>query len=150
MTGLMELYQQVILDHNRHPRNFGVMETADRTAAGENPLCGDKIEVFLKLDGERIQDVRFVGEGCAITRASASLMTDAVKGKSVSEAAVLFGKFHDLVARGQTDGVSSKGLGKLKVLGGVRQFPARVKCANLPWHTLNAALTMSTESVSTE
>ena len=144
------LYQQMILDHNRHPRNFRMMENPDRTAAGDNPLCGDKVTVYLKLDGDKIEDICFFGDGCAISQASASLMTEAVLGKSVGEANDLFGKFRGMVVADGSGGGDESGLGKLRVFGGVRAFPARVKCANLAWHTLSAALNWHTGTVSTE
>jgi nitrogen fixation NifU-like protein len=150
MVDLGDLYQQVILDHNRSPRNFRVMEDADRVADGDNPLCGDKIKVYLKLTGDVIEDVSFHGSGCAISQASASLMTTSVRGKSSADADELFRKFHAMVtgaAQGQPD---RKELGKLAAFSGVREFPARVKCANLAWHTLHAALKQQMESVSTE
>jgi nitrogen fixation NifU-like protein len=145
---LRDLYQQVILDHNRSPRNFREMADADQMASGENPLCGDRIKVYVKLDGDVIKEVTFHGSGCAISQASASLMTTSVSGKTVAEAEGLFQKFHAMVT---TDGVPSrKELGKLAAFAGVREFPARVKCANLAWHTLHAALKEQTEPVSTE
>ncbi len=150
MAELGDLYQQVILDHNRSPRNFRVMEDANRFADGENPLCGDKIRVYLKLDGDVIEDVSFHGSGCAISQASASLMTTSVRGKSSAEADRLFRRFHSMVTgldRGESE---RKTLGKLAAFAGVRQFPARVKCANLAWHTLHAALEQQAEPVSTE
>lgn len=147
---LDDLYQQVILDHNRSPRNFRVMEDAQRVARGDNPLCGDKIRVYVKLDGGVIEEVSFHGSGCAISQASASLMTTAVLGKTIAEAEELFRTFHEMVAGREQDGPNRKVLGKLVAFAGVRQFPARVKCANLPWHTLHAALQEQTEPVSTE
>ena len=147
MTDLRELYQQVILDHNRAPRNFRDVPDADRRAEGDNPLCGDRIRVSVRLEGDRIADIGFTGSGCAISQASASLMTSAVKGRSVAEAEVLFEAFHKMVTGGDGDRSS---LGKLVAFGGVREFPARVKCANLPWHTLHAALRGADEPVSTE
>lgn len=137
MGTMSELYQNVILDHNRSPRNFRRMDDADRHAEGRNPLCGDQLEVWLKLDTDgRIADVSFEGAGCAISKASASLMTQAVKGKGTDEALALFEQFHDLVT-----GKGARGdLGKLAVFSGVAEFPVRVKCASLSWHTLKAAL----------
>lgn len=151
MNALNELYQQVILDHNRKPRNFRVMETADRVATGDNPLCGDKIEVYVKLNGDVIDDVSFQGSGCAISQSSASLMTTSVIGKSIDEALELFSGFHDMVTSEVESPVDREKLGKLRAFGGVREFPSRVKCANLSWHTLRAALTdRAPDSVTTE
>jgi nitrogen fixation NifU-like protein len=142
MSELGELYQGVILDHNRNPRNFGELADATAHAAGNNPLCGDELVVWLRVDESgRIADASFVGEGCAISKASASLMTQAVKGRTRAEALDLFDRFHKLVtgalAPGGPDGA---GLGKLTVFSGVSEFPIRVKCASLAWHTLKAAL----------
>jgi nitrogen fixation protein NifU and related proteins len=134
---LNDLYRDVILDHNRKPRNFGVLEPADATVEGFNPLCGDRLTVRLKMDGEQISDIRFEGQGCAISTASASLMTEAVKGKSRAEALGLFDRVHHLLT---DDAASSDELGKLAALSGVREYPARVKCASLCWHTLVSAL----------
>lgn len=145
---LKDLYRDVILDHNRHPRNFGRIEPADSHAEGHNPLCGDRLTVSLKLNGDRIEDVRFEGKGCAISTASASLMTEAVKGKDRGAVAQLFDKVHALLT--QQNAVASSDLGKLAALSGVREFPARVKCASLCWHTLNAALERGIATVSTE
>jgi len=137
----------VILDHNRKPRNFGRLEGAHAHADGHNPLCGDRLTVFLKLDGDRIEDVRFEGKGCAISTASASLMTESIKGRSRSDIQALFERVHALLTR--QDASADPSLGKLAALSGVREYPARVKCASLCWHTLNAALerggTVSTE-----
>ena len=138
MSDLQELYQSVILDHNRKPRNFGVLERANRSADGKNPLCGDEVRVALQVDGDVISDVKFTGHGCAISKASASLMTAAVKGKTRAEAEALFERFHALVL-GQDAG-GGKDLGQLVVFSGVSRFPVRVKCASLAWHTLKAAL----------
>ncbi len=148
MSDLRELYQQVILDHNRNPRNFRRVEDANRTADGYNPLCGDRIELFVRVQDGVIADIGFQGAGCAISQASASLMTSAVKGKSTEEAERLFRAFHGMVT-GEGAAEASE-LGKLAALGGVRQFPARVKCANLPWHTLHASLAGAVKPVSTE
>jgi nitrogen fixation protein NifU and related proteins len=145
---LKDLYRDVILDHNRQPRNFGALEPADGRAEGHNPLCGDRLSVFVRLDGERVADIRFEGHGCAISTASASLMTEAVKGKDRAAIAELFGKIHALLTQPQA--VADPDLGKLAALSGVREFPARVKCASLCWHTLNAALAHGTATVSTE
>ncbi len=145
---LKELYRDVILDHNRSPRNFGRLEPADAHADGHNPLCGDRLTVSLRMNGDRIEDIRFDGKGCAISTASASMMTEAVKGKSKGAVAELFGKVHSLLTR--QDATADPGLGKLAALSGVREFPARVKCASLCWHTLNAALERGAATVSTE
>jgi nitrogen fixation NifU-like protein len=150
MVDLRDLYQQIILDHNRSPRNFRAIESPDRTAAGDNPLCGDKITVYVKLDGDTIEDVSFQGSGCAISQASASLMTTSVKGKSSVEAEALFHKFHQMVTGAQDQVPDRQELGKLAAFAGVREFPARVKCANLAWHTLYAALELQAEPVTTE
>ncbi len=134
---LNDLYRDVILDHNRQPRNFGVLEPADASVEGFNPMCGDRLTVRLKMTGEVIADIRFEGQGCAISTASASLMTEAVKGKTRAEALALFDRVHRLLT---DDAGSSDALGKLAALSGVREFPARVKCASLCWHTLASAL----------
>jgi nitrogen fixation NifU-like protein len=139
VSDLQELYQAVILDHNRAPRNYGALDGATRTADGRNPLCGDEVHVALRVAGEVIEEVRFTGRGCAISKASASLMTSAVKGKSVAEAEALFRRFHALVT-GQGGAEGAGDLGPLVVFSGVSRFPARVKCASLPWHALRAAL----------
>jgi nitrogen fixation NifU-like protein len=150
MSDLRELYQEVILDHNRHPRNFGTLTDHDRDAEGYNPLCGDRITVRVKLDGDRIADIRFEGSGCAISTASASVMTETLKGKTLEEAKELFERFHDLVT-GKADGEANLAtLGKLAVFGGVSEFPVRVKCATLCWHTTQAALDKSGQKVTTE
>lgn len=134
-----ELYQSVILDHNRRPRNHREMEVADARAEGKNPSCGDEVTVWLRLDGDTIADVSFKGAGCAISRASASIMTTAVKGKSVAEAEALFDRFHDLVT-GQARSPGAADLGSLEVFSGVSRFPIRVKCASLSWHAFRLAL----------
>jgi nitrogen fixation NifU-like protein len=139
MGSLSELYQNVILEHNRSPRNFRVMEDANRQAEGNNPLCGDRLTLWLKLEDGVIRDVAFQGSGCAISRASASLMTSVVKGRSEAEAEALFERFHRLVT-GQLDPSESETLGKLAVFSGVSAFPIRVKCATLPWHALKQAM----------
>jgi nitrogen fixation NifU-like protein len=148
---LNDLYRDVILDHNRHPRNFGVLEPADASVEGVNPLCGDRLTVRLKMTGDCIADIRFEGEGCAISTASASLMTEAVKGRSRAAALALFERVHQLLT---DDAAPSDELGKLAALSGVREFPARVKCASLCWHTLVSALkapdTAQLPAVSTE
>ena len=150
MSDLRDLYQEVILDHNRRPRNFRRLECADRTCEGFNPLCGDRLTLFLELDGDRITDVTFEGTGCAISRASASLMTDALKGKTVTEADALFERFHQLVTSDPEAAPDIDGLGKLAVFAGVREHPSRIKCATLSWHTLRAAVTGGETRVSTE
>lgn len=138
MSDLSDLYQEVILDHNRHPRNFGVLQHATHQAEGYNPLCGDRMTLHLRLDGDVVGDIAFQGSGCAISRASASLMTDSVKGRSLADVRGLFERFHRMVTTPPDQEVDD--LGKLSVLAGVREFPVRVKCASLPWHTLKAAL----------
>ena len=145
---LKELYRDVILDHNKRPRNFGRIEPCDTHAEGHNPLCGDRLTVWLRLQDDRIEDIRFEGKGCAISTASASLMTEAVKGKDRTTVQSLYGRIHSLLT--QQDAVPDASLGKLAALSGVREFPARVKCASLCWHTLNAALERSAATVSTE
>ena len=149
MSDLRELYQQVILDHNKNPRNFHEMADATARVDGYNPLCGDHYTVFLKTDGEKIAEVSFVGSGCAISKASASVMSSTVKGKSKEEAERLFDTFHRLVT-GDSSGLSASDLGRLAAFSGVSEFPARVKCATLAWHTLRTALEGSAEKVSTE
>lgn len=134
-----ELYQSVILDHNRRPRNHREMEIATARAEGNNPSCGDEVTVWLRLEGDTIADISFKGAGCAISRASASIMTTAVKGKSVAEAEALFERFHDLVT-GRVRSADARELGSLEVFSGVSRFPMRVKCASLSWHTLRSAL----------
>jgi nitrogen fixation NifU-like protein len=147
MSDLRDLYQEVIFDHNRHPRNFGKLADANRRADGNNPLCGDRLSLYLKIENDVITDIRFEGMGCAISTASASLMTERLKGMKVADAEDLFRKFHAVV----TEGGKGEGpeLGKLSVFTGVRDYPARVKCATLAWHTLDAAL-HNQESASTE
>ena len=140
MSELSELYQEVILEHNKSPRNFREIEGADRTADGNNPLCGDALRVYVKLDGDVVEDVAFKGSGCAISKASASMMTQSVKGKSRDEADVLFDEFRRMVTGESQPGDEGEHLGKLKIFAGVLEFPARVKCASLSWHTLHAAL----------
>jgi nitrogen fixation NifU-like protein len=147
MSDLRELYQAVILDHYKKPRNFRALPDANRTAEGYNPLCGDKVTVFLKLEDDVVRDVSFQGAGCAISTASASLMCEALKGKTRAEAEALFQKFHEVVAG---TGGPAPDLGKLGVFAGVREFPVRVKCATLAWHTLHAALEGEGKTISTE
>lgn len=146
---LADLYQQVILEHNKKPRNFKRLETANHTADGHNPLCGDQLTVYLELDGDTVKDVSFEGSGCAISKASASMMTQAVKGKTRAEAETLFSEFHRMVKGELDEEAEANSLGRLKIFSGVRDFPARVKCASLSWHTMHAALE-SKETVSTE
>jgi nitrogen fixation NifU-like protein len=138
MADLNDLYKEVILDHNRRPRNFHAIADASHQAEGYNPLCGDRLTLYLKLEGDMIADVGFEGAGCAISKASASLMTDAIKGQSVPDACALFQRFHRMVTTPVDEGVED--LGKLSALAGVREFPVRVKCASLAWHTFRAAL----------
>jgi nitrogen fixation NifU-like protein len=140
MSELSDLYQEVILDHNKNPRNYREIENADRAADGHNPLCGDQLTVFLDLEDDRVKDVAFIGSGCAISKASASMMTQTVKGKTRQEAEVLFDEFHRMVLGELDEENEENHLGRLKIFAGVREFPARVKCASLSWHTMNAAL----------
>ena len=145
---LTDLYRDVIVDHNRRPRNFGKLAGATHMAEGNNPLCGDKLHVFLELKDDMVRDIRFEGSGCAISTASASMMSEAVKGRNRAEVAALFARVHGMLTR--HDAAADPGLGKLASLAGVREFPMRVKCASLCWHTLNAALAGSAAPVSTE
>jgi len=147
MSGLNELYQEVILDHNKRPRNFRTIEPASHHAEGHNPLCGDRLALYVRVIGDTIEDVAFQGSGCAISKASASLMTDAIKGQTVEAANGLFQRFHAMVTTPPDQPVEN--MGKLSVLAGVREFPVRVKCASLCWHTLKAALDRE-QLVSTE
>jgi nitrogen fixation NifU-like protein len=140
MSDLNELYQETILEHNRNPRNFREIPGADRTALGNNPLCGDVLQVYLSMDGDVVSDIAFKGSGCAISKASASMMTQAVKGRTRVEAETLFDEFHRMVLGELDEENEESRLGRLKIFAGVREFPARVKCASLSWHTLNAAL----------
>ena len=149
MSDLRELYQQVILDHNKNPRNFREISNASSRVEGYNPLCGDHYTVFLQVDGDTIKDVSFIGNGCAISKASASVMSSTVKGKSKEDATRLFETFHKLVT-GDTSGLDAADLGRLNAFSGVSEFPARVKCATLAWHTLEAALKNEHDAVSTE
>jgi len=148
MSELTDLYQEVILDHNKRPRNFQKLADANRTAEGFNPLCGDQIQLYVKVEDGVIRDIGFQGSGCAISKASASLMTSTLKGKSEQEAAGLFERFHRLVT--EDAGADPQALGKLAVFSGVREFPARVKCASLAWHTLRAALEGTQDKITTE
>ena len=146
MSELRELYQQVILDHNRNPRNFGPLETANRHQEGFNPLCGDHLHVYLLLnDDDVIEDIHFDGSGCAISKASASLMTQLLKGSTADEARSRFDSFHEMVSADTHAPVDLEAAGKLAVFGGVREFPMRVKCATLAWHTMKSALEAETE-----
>lgn len=140
MSELSDLYQEVILEHNKNPRNFREIADADQYADGKNPLCGDALRVYVAFDGDRISDVAFKGSGCAISKASASMMTQSVKGKTKHEAEVIFDEFHRMVTGELDIETDENELGKLKIFSGVLEFPARVKCASLSWHTLNAAL----------
>ena len=149
MTDLQDLYQELILDHGRRPRNFKPLEGATRSAEGYNPLCGDKVKVYVKVDGDVVKDMSFEGAGCAISTASASIMTETLKGKTRSQAEELFETFHDLVTGKQAQ-VDAPELGKLAVFSGVSEFPIRVKCATLSWHTLRAALNEKDQVISTE
>ena len=158
---LRDLYQNVILDHHKKPRNYHKIDDADRTAEGYNPLCGDKVSVFVKMAGDVIKDIAFVGSGCAISTAAASMMTESLKGKTLAQADALFEQFHELVTGqeqgdketrrpGDQENSPDVRLGKLAAFGGVREFPIRIKCATLPWHTLQAALKGDGVAVSTE
>jgi nitrogen fixation protein NifU and related proteins len=149
MSELSELYQQVILDHNKKPRNFRKLESANHSAEGYNPLCGDQLTVYLNLEDDAVKDVSFEGSGCAISKAAASMMTQAVKGKKKQEAEKLFTEFHGMVTGELDEETTPNNLGHLKIFAGVREFPVRVKCATLAWHTMHAALN-NQELVSTE
>ncbi len=149
MSELSELYQQVILDHNKKPRNFRKLETVNHSAEGYNPLCGDHLTVYLDLEDDLVKDVGFEGSGCAISKAAASMMTQAVKGKSKEQAENLFKEFHSMVTGELNEETDENSLGNLRIFAGVREFPVRVKCATLPWHTLHAALKKEAQ-VSTE
>ena len=148
MFDLKDLYQEMIVDHNRKPRNFGKPSHTTQTLEGFNPLCGDRLTLYLDIDNDKIENIGFDGSGCAISVASASLMTDLLKGKSIDEAQGIFNAFHDMVTK--DNGINMDSLGKLTALAGVRDYPARVKCATLCWHTLHAALKGGNASVSTE
>ena len=148
MSELTDLYQEVILDHNKKPRNFQKLADANRSAEGFNPLCGDQLQLYVKVEDGMIRDIGFQGSGCAISKASASLMTSILKGKSEKEADEIFERFHRLVTKDEA--VDPEALGKLAVFSGVREFPARVKCASLAWHTLRAALEGKQDKVTTE
>ena len=150
MSALRELYQQVILDHNRNPKNFRAMQDATRSVEGYNPLCGDHYTVYVRMDGDVITDISFTGTGCAISKASASVMSAVLKGKTREEAEKMFNDFHTLVTAGAPEEALVGRLGKLAAFAGVSEFPARVKCASLPWHTLHAALEGQSPYISTE
>jgi nitrogen fixation NifU-like protein len=150
MSDLRDLYQEVILDHNRRPRNFRAMDDASARAEGHNPLCGDRVTVYVRLDGDRIVDVSFEGSGCAISKASASLMTDGVMGRRIADADSLFRAFQALVTAGPATAPAGGDVGKLEVLAGVRDYPSRVKCATLAWHALQSALHGGRRPVKTE
>jgi nitrogen fixation NifU-like protein len=151
LNELQDLYREVILDHNRRPRNFGELEDPDRIVEGVNPLCGDRMTLYVKLDGDTVQDIRFKGTGCAISVASSSLMTEKVKGASLQETLELFEKVHDmLTAADYDDSANLEDLDKLAALSGVREYPSRVKCASLSWHALKSALTSVDDKISTE
>ena len=148
MSTLNDLYQEVILDHNKRPRNFRALEGASHRAEGYNPLCGDRLTLYLHVEGDVVKDITFQGSGCAISKASASLMTDSLKGRSVAEERALFERFHRMVTTPPDAPVED--LGKLSVLAGIREFPVRVKCASLAWHTLKSAMATPDAVVSTE
>jgi nitrogen fixation NifU-like protein len=150
MSDLRELYQETILDHTRRPRNFGKLDGATGAAHGHNPLCGDRVTVYVELEGDKLRDVRFEGQGCSISTASASLMTEATRGKTRAEVDALYERFHSMVTAPSDLPAASDGLGKLAVLAGVREFPVRVKCATLVWHVLRAALEGRTDPITTE
>jgi len=149
-TELSALYQEMILDHNKRPRNFHGMPAANHHADGYNPLCGDKVTIYLDLDGDVVRDISFEGSGCAISKASASMMTEAIKGRTLAQVESLFSTFHDLVTGRSGGAAEPAALGKLVVFSGVREFPVRVKCATLAWHTLRAALQNQRQPASTE
>lgn len=150
MSDLSDLYQELILDHNKRPKNFGVMADPDRQAHGHNPLCGDRWTVALRIDDGVIRDIQFTGSGCAISKASASLMTEAVRGRSTEDALALFDRFQAVITTPIERDVDTESIGKLSVFAGVREFPMRVKCASLAWHTLKAALAQGGGVVKTE
>ena len=150
MSELYELYKEEILDHNRKPRNFRKLEEANRVSEGFNPLCGDRVIVYVYLENDVVKNISFEGQGCAISKACASMMTESVKGKTKAETEALFQKVHKMLTSSPHEPVDSSGLGKLAVFSGVREFPLRVKCATLAWHTLNAAFQGKGEGVSTE
>jgi nitrogen fixation NifU-like protein len=149
MSELSELYQQVILDHNKKPRNFRKLEDANHSAEGFNPLCGDHLTIYIDLEDNSVKEIAFEGSGCAISKAAASMMTQAVKGKSREQAEELFNEFHSMVTGELDDETEENNLGNLRIFAGVRDFPVRVKCATLPWHTMHAALN-NEQQISTE
>jgi nitrogen fixation protein NifU and related proteins len=149
MSDLRDLYQEVILDHTKKPRNFRKIEAASHEAVGHNPLCGDKVVIYLEVEAGVIKDISFQGQGCAVSTASASVMTESLKGKTPAEAEAIFEQFHNLVT-GAQDNAEVPDLGKLAIFAGVQKYPVRVKCATLPWHTMRAALEDKIEAVSTE
>ena len=150
MSDLRDLYQELIVDHSKRPRNFGELEDSSHEASGYNPLCGDKIKLYLKIEDGVIRDVKFVGAGCAISTASASLMTETLKGRTLAQAEVLFETFHFMLTSSKDMGSAHEGLGKLAVFSGVNEYPARVKCATLAWHTLKNAIEGRDDSAHTE
>jgi len=150
MSELRDLYQEVILDHSKNPKNFRCLEDPSRTAEGYNPLCGDKITLFIKMEDGLIRDISFQGSGCAISKASASMMTAALKGKSAEEADAIFQQFHKMLTSDPDNAVDPDDLGKLTVFSGVREFPVRVKCASLAWHTMRSALQGDSDPATTE
>ena len=150
MNELRELYQELIIDHSKRPRNFHPLPDPEHRADGYNPLCGDKVTVYLNTEDGRVRDISFQGSGCAISTASASIMTETLKGRSRDEVAAIFKKFHRLLTQDEMGTDGNTELGKLVVFSGVREFPLRVKCASLPWHTMNAALERKAETISTE
>jgi nitrogen fixation protein NifU and related proteins len=150
VSDLTDLYQEVILDHNRRPRNWGPLTDATRVAKGHNPLCGDRLTLYVKVEGGTLTGISFEGSGCAISKASASLMTDAVKGQSLTDALSLFDRVHDMLTTPIAEPVNTDAVGKMAVLSGVREFPARVKCASLAWHTLKSAILDTHETAKTE
>ncbi|MBP1622338.1 MAG: system NifU family Fe-S cluster assembly protein [Acidobacteria bacterium] len=150
MADLRDLYQEVILDHHKKPRNFHKLENANRRADGYNPLCGDKLSVYMQVENGVIRDIGFVGAGCAISTASASMMTESLKGKTEAEAKAVFERYHELVTNHSGSQPDPAALGKLAVFSGVREYPVRVKCATLAWHTMHAALEGNKETVATE
>jgi len=150
MSELRDLYQEVILDHSKNPKNYRCIDHPDHVAEGYNPLCGDRITLFIKMEDGKIVDIGFQGSGCAISKASASMMTSALKGKTAAEADAIFRQFHNMLTSAPGDVVDPADLGKLKVFSGVREFPVRVKCASLAWHTMRSALKGDPDQVSTE